>query len=543
MRFFSFPKTIKSWLLALCTALFLLVFTNASLWAAIFRLYRDALPANLFFLLSLFVLLAALVYLFLSLVNFRYLLKPVLVTLLLISSVVAYFMDTYGVMIDRSMIQNALGTDTHEVLELVSFKAVMYLLLLGVLPSILVVRVQVFYGTLRRQLATNLVSVLLSLALIAGMLFPFYKDYSSLARNNRHLRNLINPVNYLHAVSAQIRSMSRSVIKVQPIDTTARLAETASRNGRHNLLVLVIGETARAENFSLNGYKRKTNPLLEAMDVIYFNNVYSCGTATAVSLPCMFSRFGRDEYTDYKGKAYENLLDLLSRAGVKVLWRENNTGCKGVCRRIEHQDMSHLKIKGICAHGECLDSVLLYRLQQYIDTLDRDAVIVLHQNGSHGPTYYLRYPRQFSRFTPVCATNQLQKCSRQKLVNVYDNTILYTDYLLAQLIRLLQKNTDRFSTAMLYLSDHGESLGENGFYLHGMPYMIAPKEQKHVPFLAWFSAGFQASHHLDLSCLRHQAGRRYEHDSLFHSVIGLMRVESKLYNPSLDVFSGCTRHL
>ncbi len=541
MRFFHFKS--RSWVVVLCVAVFLVLFTNYSLWAAIFRIYDGALLKNTVFLLSVFILLSTLVYLFLTLINFRYVLKPALVLVLIVSSIVAYFMDTYGVMIDRSMIQNALGTDTHEAMELLSVKTFVYLFFLGIVPSIVVLRTSVTHGSLVRQVTTNLVSVALSLVLIAVMLFPFYKDYSSLARNNRHLRNLVNPVNYLHAVSAQLRSMSRRVIKVKPIDTAAKLVQVKREHHKHNLLVLVVGETARAANFSLNGYKRKTNPLLESLNVIYFNNVYSCGTATAVSLPCMFSKFTRDEYTDYKGKAYENLLDLLSHAGVKVLWRENNTGCKGVCRRIAHQDMSQMKIKGICSRGECLDAVLLYRLQQYLDTLDRDAVIVLHQNGSHGPTYYLRYPQQFGRFTPVCATNQLQNCSRQKLVNVYDNTVLYTDYLLAQIIRLLKKNTGRFSTAMLYLSDHGESLGENGLYLHGMPYMIAPKEQKHVPFLAWFSDSFRAQHRLDLSCLRKTTSRRYEHDALFHSVIGLMQVESKLYNPSLDVFSSCTRHL
>ena len=206
---------------------------------------------------------------------------------------------------------------------------------------------------------------------------------------------------------------------------------------------LVVGETARAANFSLNGYKRKTNPLLTRKDVIYFNNAHSCGTATAVSLPCMFSKFGRKAYSDYKGKAYENLLDVLSHAGVNVFWRENNTGCKGVCKRVKYQDMSNSKLKGVCKSGECFDAVLLHNLQQHINTLKTDAVIVLHQNGSHGPTYYRRYPKRFEKFTPVCATNQLQKCTDEQLINVYDNTILYTDYILENVIDLLKNNISK----------------------------------------------------------------------------------------------------
>ncbi len=531
---------LNSSLLALIVAIFLVVFANFSFWSAVLKIVNSVSIIDAIFVVSIFFTLVSLVYLFVNFVNFRYLLKPVVIVTLVVSSVVSYFMDTYGIMIDKTMVQNIAGTDTQEALELISLKTFLYLIAFGVVPSLLVLRIEILYKPILKQFITNIFVAVVCLTVIVICVFPFYKEYSSLARNNRYLRNLINPVNYLHAVSSQIKFQSREIKQIQVIGDDAGVRASADKV-KKNLVILVVGETARAASFSLNGYKRKTNPLLTQKDIIYFNNAHSCGTATAVSLPCMFSKFDRKAYSDYRGKAYENLLDVLSHAGISVFWRENNTGCKGVCKRVKYQDMSNAKLKGVCKSGECFDAVLLYNLQQHIDALKTDAVIVLHQNGSHGPTYYRRYPKQFEKFTPVCATNQLQKCTDEQLINVYDNTILYTDYILENVITLLKNNSRKYNTAMIYMSDHGESLGENGIYLHGIPYAIAPMEQTHIPFLVWFSQGFVRSHKIDRLCLSMLKNNRYEHDHLFHTIIGMMRIKTKIYNSDLDVFSTCTQ--
>jgi lipid A ethanolaminephosphotransferase len=301
-----------------------------------------------------------------------------------------------------------------------------------------------------------------------------------------------------------------------------------------------VGESARAENFGVLGYDRDTTPKLDKeRGLIAFTDVTSCGTETAVSVPCMFSNMGRKDYNASKAKNEEGLLDVLKRAGLEVIWRDNQSGCKGTCDRVTLQDVSNLKDPGLCANSECRDEILLQGLQHFIDTLDKDTVLVLHQMGSHGPEYFKRYPKEYERFTPVCESNALNNCSRESIINGYDNTLVYTDHVLSTLIDLLRKNQDKVDTAMLYLSDHGESLGEYNLFLHGTPYMLAPEQQKRVAMLAWFSDSYQKSFSVDTHCLQLSREKPLSQDNLFHSMLGLLEVNSKVYNQDLDMFAGC----
>jgi lipid A ethanolaminephosphotransferase len=203
------------------------------------------------------------------------------------------------------------------------------------------------------------------------------------------------------------------------------------------------------------------------------------------------------------------------------------------------QDVSNLKDPVLCANNECRDEILLQGLQSFIDNLDKDTVLVLHQMGSHGPEYFKRYPKAFEKFTPVCESNALNNCSRESIVNGYDNTLLYTDHVLASLIDILRSNQSKVDTAMIYLSDHGESLGEYNLYLHGTPYMLAPDQQKHVPMIAWFSDSYQQSFAVDTHCLEKERNAPLSQDNLFHSMLGLLQVHTSVYNPALDMFAGC----
>ena len=248
-----------------------------------------------------------------------------------------------------------------------------------------------------------------------------------------------------------------------------RSASLPAAGRRPALVVLVVGETARAANFSLGGYPRETNPRLAELPIVYFDDVSACGTTTAVSVPCMFSPYGRKAYSDAKAKSHESLLDVLQRTGVSVLWRDNNSGCKGACERVPQHEGRALRHPDFCAGDACFDEVLLEGLPAWIDALAGDGLVVLHQQGSHGPAYHERSPAAFKRFTPECADAAVESCSRESIVNAYDNTILYTDFVLSRLIALLEREAERFDVAMLYVSDHGESLGENGLYLHGLP--------------------------------------------------------------------------
>ncbi|MND72860.1 Phosphoethanolamine transferase EptA [compost metagenome] len=354
---------------------------------------------------------------------------------------------------------------------------------------------------------------------------------------------MVVPSNYIGASAGFLREQVASAH--QPF---VKLGEDARRNpawqthGRKSLTVLVVGESARAENFGILGYSRDTTPKLSKEDgLIAFTDVHSCGTETAVSVPCMFSNMGRKDYNASKAKNEEGLLDVLKHAGIDVIWRDNQSGCKGTCDRVTLQDVSNLKDPALCANSECRDEILLQGLQHFIDTLDKDTVLVLHQMGSHGPEYFKRYPKEFERFTPVCESNALNNCSRESIVNGYDNTLVYTDHVLSTLIDLLRSNQDKVDTAMLYLSDHGESLGEYNLFLHGTPYMLAPEQQKHVAMFAWFSDSYKKSFALDTRCLQQSREKSLSQDNLFHSMLGLLEVDSKVYHQDLDMFAGCRR--
>lgn len=532
--------TLSSARLTAIVVLFLVICDNVSFWRELLKIFHKAYEGNALFFCSTGIVLPVLLYLFFSLFSVKYLLKPVFIFVLLTASFAAYFMDAYGVMISRDMIRNVMQTDSREAMELVSSRMFVTFAFLGVIPSILVYRTTVLYKTFLRETMIRVVTVLGCAALLLAILLPFYKEYISLGKNYKYVRHLINPVNYIYAISTYTKGhLSSGSMVIKKLGEDAALASTWQQRGRKNLVILVVGETARAKNFSLYDYQRDTNPALRQEDVFTFTDVHSCGTDTATSVPCMFSPFDRSSFSVAKADHSENLLDVLSHAGVNVLWRDNNSGCKGACERVAFEDLSNMHLDDLCTEDECYDMVLLQNLQKIVALATADTFIVLHQKGSHGPSYYLRYPGEFEKFTPVCKTNELQQCRPEEVINAYDNTILYTDYFLSQVIAFLKNNTEQFNTSMLYISDHGESLSENNLYLHGLPYFIAPEEQTHVPFILWVSPETVETANIDQQCLQEETTRAWSHDNLFHSVLGLMDIRSAVYKKSMDIFSGC----
>lgn len=527
------------WVTLLASA-FLLVGFNVILWQHLLTI-TAADGRGLLMCAAFGVMIFCAFNLVLTLVAFRPLLKPVLMLIFLISAGVAYFMGQYGVLIDVGMLRNFAETNATEVRDLLSLKLFAYLGLLGVLPSWLLFKTPIKYRSWPKELLSKLMVGVASAAMIGVVALANYQGLSSLFRNHHELRLMIVPSNYIGASIGYLRE--QVVSAKQPF---VKLGEDASRNPtwqthtRKSLTVLVVGESARAENFGILGYNRDTTPKLNhEAGLIAFTDVHSCGTETAVSVPCMFSNMGRKNYDASKAKHEEGLLDVLQRAGLEVIWRDNQSGCKGTCDRVTLQDVSNLKDPALCANSECRDEILLQGLQHFIDTLDRDTVLVLHQMGSHGPEYFKRYPKEYEHFTPVCESNALNNCSRESIVNGYDNTLVYTDHVLSTLIDLLRANQDKVDTAMLYLSDHGESLGEYNLFLHGTPYMLAPEQQKHVAMLAWFSDSYQKSFAVDTHCLQMSREKPLSQDNLFHSMLGLLEVNSKVYNRDLDLFAGC----
>ena len=516
--------------LVVVVALFLVVFGNFSFFKNVAGVYPPN-PGNIVLLVSVVVTLASFYTLVLSLVTFQKATKPVLILVLIVSSFTSYFMDSYSVVIDATMIQNIVQTNVNESLDLFTVKLVWYFLLLGLLPSVVIYRIKVQKITLQAELVSKLKIVAVSFFIIIAIVLAFSRFYSSLLREHKSLRLYTNPTYFVYSAGKYIAEASQPAAKaLHAIETDAKVPHTDIDK---ELVILVVGEAARADRFSLNGYARETNPLLKKEDVVSFSKMHSCGTSTAVSVPCMFSSFGRDKYSDSKAKATQNMIHVLQHAGVNVLWRDNNSDSKGAAVDVPYQDFK-IPANNPACDIECRDEGMLSGLQEYIaGKKDGDILIVLHQMGNHGPAYYKRYPPAFERFTPVCKSSQLETCSREEISNAYDNAILYTDYFLSKVIALLKQNSAQFETVMVYMSDHGESLGEKGLYLHGMPYFMAPDEQTHIGSIMWFGE----SYHVDRNAVKAKSGNEYSQDNLFHTMLGLFEVGTSVYDAKKDILN------
>lgn len=533
-----FPLPLS--LVNLGVALWLLALLNAPFWRELWQAVDGWDMSRALFLLSLPLFVVLWVWVLLEMLTWGRLAKPVLGVLLLVSAAAAYFMSVYGVVFDRSMVESIAATDPGEALELLNAKLLLWMAVLGGAPVWLLSRVRIVRRPWHGHLLEKATALGVLLSASAVVVAPFFQSYAPLLRNHRELRLYLVPSNYLGALHGYLKTRLAVADRLEIVATDATRAVRAGSAGRHALTVLVIGETARAANFGLDGYSRQTTPNLAAEpDLINFRQVHSCGTSTAVSLPCMFLDVGRAGFRDTFARRRENLLDVLQRAGLAVVWRDNNSGCKGLCDRVRFEDLAHAGVAGLCTQAECYDEILLHGLQGELDALDRDAVIVLHMKGSHGPAYHLRYPPSFERYTPACRTNQLDRCPSEAIVNAYDNTLRYTDHVLAQTIDLLRRNAARFDGSLIYVSDHGESLGEHGLFLHGMPYAVAPPEQTHVPMVMWFSESAQRRYGFEAACLRRKENDALTHDNLYHSVLGLFDVRTRVYVPQRDVFHDC----
>ncbi len=525
-------------------SLWMATVANLALWQELQRLALSENSSSGLLGLGLGVITLAGTALLLTAFAWRWTLKPMLSLLLITAGIGAHYMLTYGVVIDSTMITNVLQTDLREAADVLSLRMLLTVGLLGLLPVALVWRLPVRWPRWPRLVVQQLLFVAgLVLLFLAAMVLSF-QPLASTMRNHKQVRYLINPLNSVYAVGYLAATpLRRKPGVLLPLGEDAHLGTSYIGQTVPPLLVLVLGETARSANFGLNGYARDTTPALQREDVTSFLNAWSCGTSTAASVPCMFSHLGRKDF-DSRSANYETVLDVLQRAGLAVLWVDNQSGCKGVCDRVPSISTSELKDPALCSGGECLDPIMLNGLNERIAALPaerraRGVVVVMHQMGSHGPAYYKRSPSALKRFMPECTSNNLQDCSQQALVNAYDNTIATTDAFLGATIQWLKAQEGPYAPAMVYVSDHGESLGENNLYLHGLPYSIAPDVQKHVPWVSWFSGAYTQRTGVGSACLKGLRDREVTHDNYFHSVLGLMGVQTAVYQTSQDAYAAC----
>lgn len=534
------PAISGLWLTTLSAA-YVLFATNATFWSKA----ADYFAINPFrFASFIAVLLLAHVAVF-ALFSARQVVKPAMIVAILIAAASSYFIDSFGTIIDREMIANAVETTTSEAGHLLTPAFYGHMALYGLIPSAIILWLRIkpdtFGKQTRRAAATFGACLTLAAAIVAAQMSFFVPMWRMERAGMMSYLVPSTPIN--SAVRFAMRHFKGAEIAVQPYGADAKTGATLAKAGKKVLTVIVVGETARAQNFSLLGYGRDTNPELAARNVIAFSNVSSCGTATAISLPCMFSHLGRENYSHDKALASENLVDVIRHAGLNIKWWENNTSSKRVADRITQRSYYDSKDARFCqpGGGDCNDDILLDALGRDIDALmaGGNTVLVLHSGGSHGPAYYLRYPRDRAKFQPDCQTAQISNCSDEELVNAYDNSILETDHMLAGVIDILKSRQGTIASSMIYVSDHGESLGENGLYLHGAPYMVAPVEQTHIPMIAWFSDDFARTSGLNTDCVRSKASEPLSHDNLFDTVLGMMDVQTSVYQPGLDAFATC----
>jgi lipid A ethanolaminephosphotransferase len=536
MNFFSW--TMSSTRFTFVLSSLLIIFYNTAFFYALAGVIDFNSVKGFCFGISVSLLVGLLTAIVLSWVILPYIAKPLIIFILFGAAIVSYFMNAYGIVIHPAMIQNTFETDVREASSLVNSTLFVYLMVLGVIPSVLIARVKLEFKIFYKELFGKVKLIAACLIAAVLLIMPFTADYASFFRNNKNIRYMANPVNFIYGTFHYALSSNKS-ITISPLGLDATLGAASKAFTKPTLFVLVVGETARADHFSINGYRKPTTPLLARQNIINYAQVTSCGTETAVSVPCMFSNLGRAKYSDKKAKSQEGLLDILQRSGYAVRWRDNNSGCKGTCARVAYDDIAHKNLSALCDDHGCFDMALLEGLDEIVSGMSGSKVIVLHQDGSHGPEYYRRYPSAMEIFKPVCKVNKLQNCSSEEINNAFDNTIHYTDYFLNNTIEWLKKQSDTYNTALIYLSDHGESLGEKNLYLHGMPYLLAPQEQKHIPFFFWFSENFASEAKINSACLHGLTNREYSQDNLFHTTLGLLNVKTSLYNAQLDMVNEC----
>ena len=531
--------TVGSGTLVVLAALYFSLASNASFWAA-FRASEPGHSAGAWTLaLGMFVAITALhAGLLLFVVN-RWTRNVVLPVVFFVTAAAAFYMDRYHVYIDRDMVANVLVTEPKEARELITPDFLLASLLHGLLPSVLVWWTRAPARRVGKGIAMHAVGIAVAFAIALGAIGLNYQALSSLMRNEKSMRHLIAPGNWMVALGKALRERRGADAPRQIIATDARIERPAG--ARPRLVVVVVGETVNAAHWGLNGYARQTTPRLAALDGVNYPDVEACGTNTEVSLPCMFSTQGLHDYDRDAIRGSESLLHLLAHLGVSTLWRDNQTGCKGICEGLPFESFLEANVPGHCEGNRCFDSVLLHELDAAVARMPGDAVVVLHMLGNHGPSYYARYPDAFKRFTPVCEVDELGDCERNTIVNAYDNAILYTDTVVADAVAWLERQSAARDTALLYVSDHGESLGESGLYLHGVPRMIAPDEQLKVPMWLWLSPALREADGIDLACLREQASAPRTHDVLFSTVLGLMRVETSARVPGEDLLAPCRK--
>ncbi len=521
-------KKIKFYYFILLTSLFITFAYNLKFLKILYGNIGFSSFPSIYFFFAIIIAIIFTISILLLIFGQKYVLKPLAIFLIILSSILSFYNHQFGVTVDEQMIINTLQTDVKEAMDLMSVGFFIHIFFLGIIPSVIIYFVEIEYGSFKKDLLIRLSSIVTAFLIVAVITFANFKQVSFITRQNNTLNQHITPLYTLTSTYRLAKLSLEGESKFIKLGEDAKLLKT----GKKTIGIMVVGETARADRFSLNGYPKETNSYLKNKGVFSFKNTISCGTATAYSVPCMFFLNGEKNYTQKKAKNQSNVLDVLSLAGVKTVWVNNNSSCKNVCTRIE--TLNIITSSGGEDKNTILDEKLLDTTNQILKNNKGDILIVLHTMGSHGPRYYKRFPEKFAKFKPFCNNDTPQNCSKDELNNAFDNTIVYTDYVLSKLIDILKEKKE-YNTFMFYSSDHGESLGENGIYLHGLPKKIAPKEQTNFAMVLWLSDQIVKNQNINLSKIKNMANKELNHDYLPHTLLNLFKVQSSVYKKDLSL--------
>jgi lipid A ethanolaminephosphotransferase len=521
-------KKIKFYYFILLTSLFITFAYNLKFLKILYEKIGFSSFPSIYFFFAIIIAIIASISILLLIFGHKYVLKPLAIFLIILSSILSFYNQQFGVTIDEHMIINVLETNVKEVMDLMSVGLFIHFFFLGIIPSIIICFIEIEYVSFKKDFLVRSFSITAAFLIVAVITFANFKHVSFITRQNNTLNQYITPLYTLN------HAYRLSILHLQGESKFTKLGEDAKliKKNIKTIGIMVVGETARSDRFSLNGYQKETNSYLKNKGVFSFKNTISCGTATAYSVPCMFFLNGEENYTRSKAKNQSNVLDVLSFAGVKTIWVNNNSSCKNVCKRIETLDI--IKESGGEDKNTILDEKLLDITSQILKNNKEDVLIVLHTMGSHGPRYYKRFPEKFAKFKPFCNNDTPQNCSKDELNNAYDNTIVYTDYFLSKLIDILKEKKE-YNTFMFYASDHGESLGENGIYLHGLPKKIAPKEQTDFAMVLWLSDQMIKNQNINSSKIKNMANKQLNHDYLPHTLLNLFKVQSSVYKKEFSL--------
>ncbi len=533
-----FPWKVTPELLAFLLSIYFSFFLNDILWNDLLKTQTGSAANRWSFFWAVYIAVTSLQFLVINILLWGRWSKWLAIVLLVATVLADYFAETYGVHFDTTMLRNIFTTNPAEANELLTGSLLLHFLQYASIPLLVIYFLKIKENSFFKTISKKLLMTLILLAIALGALMSQMKNFSSTMRNHKEIRHVVLPTSFLFS-SAKIAFQSTAAVnqKIESIGVDA-VRSNVSVTRKPEILVVVVGETVRAANWGLSGYDRETTPRLKEQPVHNFPYATSCGTNTDTSVPCLFSKEGKHSYDEKKIRSSESFLHIVNRVGFGVTWIDNQSGCKGVCAGLNFVDAKAHADPKHCFDGGCFDEALVDNLEWQIQHSSGNQVIVLHQLGNHGPAYHARYPKAFENFKPACNTSDLSKCTQQEIINAYDNSILYTDTVLVKTIDLLKKHKDK-STSLIYISDHGESLGENGIYLHGLPYSIAPKQQTQVPFFVWLSDNFKKDHPRLEDCLVTQSKQPAHHDNLFHTVLGMFDIKTSVYEKSFDLTEKC----